>query len=185
MSPWYDHAELLAMGVRAHETARVSRGAQLLGPVDLVVGAHSRIDFGALIFGRVTIGRHVHVAPYVVLHGKHGIVLGDFTGLSCGVTVYSESDDFKAGLVGPCVPEHFRARPDTGLVSIERGCVVGAGSVILPGAVLREGATVGSLSLVPAGAMLMPWTVNAGTPIRVIGKRANDKAQSAMEALTP
>jgi len=57
----------------------------------------------------------------------------------------------------------------TAPIQVARHGVLGANSVILPGGGLGEGATVGALSLVKA--VLEPWTVNAGVPTRVVGRR--------------
>jgi len=135
------------------------------------IGDGVRIDpFSLLSAGeRIEIGNHVHVATQCILVGSAPIFMGDFSGMSHGAHLLSASDDFVgAGLIGPTVPEAYRnvtASP----VTLARHAVVGAGTVVLPGAVLEEGATVGALSLVAK--TLAAWTVYAGTPARRIAAR--------------
>ena len=59
---------------------------------------------------------------------------------------------------------------------LRRQGLAGANSVVLPGAKVGEGATVGALSLVAES--LEEWTVNAGVPAR----RRGDRDQSAVLA---
>jgi len=128
------------------------------------IGDGVRIDpFCVLSAGEsLAIGDYVHIAGHCVLMGAAAISLGDFAGLSHGVKILSASDDFVGGsLIGPTIPDDFRtvdARP----VILGRHAVIGAGSIVLPGSALGEGATVGSLSLVKG--QVEPWTVSAGSP---------------------
>jgi len=66
-------------------------------------------------------------------------------------------------LTGPTVPDRYR-RPQRGAIKLGRHAIVGAGSVVLPGVELGEGAAVGALSLVSRS--LPPWTVSVGVPAR-------------------
>ena len=50
--------------------------------------------------------------------------------------------------------------------------IVGAGSVILPGVTIGEGAAVGALSIVKRD--VEPFTIVAGADTRVIGTRKRD-----------
>jgi acetyltransferase-like isoleucine patch superfamily enzyme len=135
------------------------------------IGDGVRIDpFCVLSAGEsLEIGNYVHVASQCVLMGSAPIRLGDFAGLSHGVRLLSASDDFVGGaLIGPTIPDEFRnvdARP----VTLGRHVVIGAGSLVLPGSELGEGATVGSLSLVKG--RVDPWTVSAGTPAKKVRDR--------------
>jgi len=138
------------------------------------IGHGVRIDpFAVLSAGeRLEIGHYVHVAAHCVLMGAAAITLGDFAGMSHGAKLLSASDDFVGGsLIGPTIPDAFRtvdARP----IYLGRHAVIGAGSLVLPGSVLGEGATVGSLSLVKGH--VEPWSVNAGSPARKIRGRDRD-----------
>lgn len=156
------------------ENVRIHSTCVLVNTQNMSIGDGVRIDAFAILSASdsIHIGKHVHVASQCVLMGSAPICLGDFSGLSHGARLLSASDDFSGGaLIGPTVPDAYRnvdARP----VRLERHAVVGAGSVVLPGCTLAEGATVGALSLVAKD--LEPWTVYFGNPARRVGPRDRD-----------
>jgi galactoside O-acetyltransferase len=136
------------------------------------IGDQSRIDdFAVLSAGDkgILIGMHVHIAVFCSLIGKERIELRDFSGISARTAVVSSSDDFSgAHMTGPTIPQEF-----LGVISkpviIGRHCVVGAGSVLLPGTVMGEGSTLGALSL--AKGSLDPFTLYGGVPAARIKAR--------------
>lgn len=160
-------------GVRIHSTC------VLVNTHNMSIGNGVRIDPFSLLSASdsIHIGDHVHVATQCVIMGSAPVHIGDFAGLSHGARLLSASDDFKGGaLIGPTVPDIYRnvdARP----VRLERHAVVGAGTTVLPGSVLEEGATVGALSLVTK--RLLAWTVNFGSPARRIGTRDREGVLSS------
>jgi galactoside O-acetyltransferase len=97
------------------------------------------------------------------------ITLSDYAGLSAKVSVLSASDDFSGNfLTGPTVPDQFTnvgAHP----VYVGRHVVVGAASVILPGAILNDCSAVGAMSLVKGE--LEGFMIYAGVPAVPIRKR--------------
>ncbi len=146
------------------------------------IGDGVRIDpFATLSASHsIRIGRYVHVAAQCVIMGSAPIVIDDFAGLSHGARILSASDDFQGGaLIGPTVPARFR-NVDAREVRLERHAVVGSGTVVLPGCVIGEGATVGALSLVNKS--LQPWSVYLGNPARRIGPRDRDGVLAAERA---
>jgi len=143
----------------------------LVGCERMRIGSHVRIDPFCVITmsADLVIGDRVHVSAHASLLGGGGIVIGDFACVSHGARVLSSSGDFSNGRInGPMLPPHHR-HAITARIDIGRHAVLGTNSVILPGGGLGEGATVGALSLVKT--MVEPWTVNAGVPTRVVGRR--------------
>lgn len=143
----------------------------LVGCERMRIGSHVRIDPFCVVTmsADLVIGDRVHVSAHASLLGGGGITIGDFACISHGTRVLSSSDNFSGGRIcGPMVPPHHR-HAVTGRIDIGRHAVLGASSVILPGGGLGEGATVGALSMVKT--VLEPWTVNAGVPTRVVGRR--------------
>ena len=67
------------MGI--HPTASVSLHARIHA-TSLVVGKHSRIDDGVIITGDVEIGDYVHLGAYMVLTGRAGIKIGNYSAIS-------------------------------------------------------------------------------------------------------
>jgi galactoside O-acetyltransferase len=165
-------AELDRLGfAEIGENVLVHESAVLVGVERIRFGSNVRVDpFCVISAGEMmSIGSHVHIAAHVLLSGGGGITLHDFSGISHGAKLLSASDDFSAGvLTGPTVPDDLR-NVRTEPIVIGRHAVVGANSVVLPGAHLEEGATVGALSL--ARGTLEAWKVHAGVPARIVGNR--------------
>ncbi len=150
--PVYTEGELEDFGFAAlGKNVRLSRKASLHNPAKIAIGDNSRIDDFCVLSageGGIHIGRHVHIAVYVALIGKGKITIEDFVGLSSRVAVYSSNDDYSGEwLTGPTLSPAF-TNISSAPVRVGRHVVVGAGSVILPGVSLEEGAIVGALSLV-------------------------------------
>lgn len=138
---YMESAELRALGLRAGSNVRVHSTCVLVGLDNIVIGDNVRVDpFCSLIAvaGHISIGNHVHLATSVFLSASEGIDLGDFANLSRSVSVFTRSDDSSgASLTDPTVPEKYlgqRRAP----VRIGRHCIVGAGSVVLPGVDISE-----------------------------------------------
>jgi acetyltransferase-like isoleucine patch superfamily enzyme len=143
----------------------------LVGTEKMHFGSNIRIDpYCVMSAGEeMLIGSHVHIAAHVLVSGGAGITIHDFAGISHGAKLLSASDDFTAGgLTGPTIPADLR-NVQTGRIVIGRHAVIGANSVILPGAQLEDGAMVGALSL--ARDVLEAWKVHAGIPARVVAAR--------------
>jgi acetyltransferase-like isoleucine patch superfamily enzyme len=143
----------------------------IAGAGRISIGSHVRIDPFCIITmsGHLQIGSRVHISGHVAILGRGRIEIGNFSAISHGVKILSSSDSFtSAGIAGPMVPEECR-KVISEPVMIGRHVVLGVNTVLLPGAIIGEGATVGALSLVKTS--IEPWTVNAGVPCRVIQKR--------------
>jgi galactoside O-acetyltransferase len=171
-----DEDELAKLGFAALGTnVRIDSAARLYGAERIEIGSNVRIDaFSVLSAGEggICIGHHVHVAAFVFMAGAARIELEDFCGISGRSSIYSSNDDYSgAALTGPTLPDELRlvhAAP----VRVRRHVIVGAGSVILPGVTIGEGAAVGALSIVKRD--VAPFTIVAGTDQRVIGERKRD-----------
>jgi len=113
--------ELREMGFAAlGRGVKLSRLASLHGISRISISDYSRIDDFAVLSageGGISIGMHVHIAVFCSLIGD------DFSG---------------AHMTGPTVPTEYLgviSKP----VTIGRHCVVGTGSVLLPGTLMGEG----------------------------------------------
>jgi galactoside O-acetyltransferase len=170
---YYGDDELHGAGFRSlGKNVRIHQDVNIHGLENISIGSNVRIDAFASIIatGPVKIGSYVHIASYTLLSAGEGITLADFSGLSQGVKIYTRSDDYSGhALTNPCVPAAYR-RPSSGAVTLQRHVIVGAGSVILPGVTIAEGASVGALSLVTKD--LPSWGIYFGSPARRIGQRA-------------
>ena len=87
--------------------------------------------------------------------------------------VYSESDDYSGhSLTNPTVPERFRPRMSKGRAVFGRHVIVGAGSTVLPGVVLAEGAAIGAHSLVTKDCE--GWWIYFGVPAKKLKRRSRE-----------
>lgn len=157
------------------QDVRLSDKASYYGCENIRIDDGSRIDDFCLLSageGGISIGKYVHIAVGTTLIGRAAIDIADFAGLSGRVSVYSSSDDYSgAAMIGPTLPDRFTAvRHDP--VKIEKHVIVGAGSIILPGVVLQEGAAIGALSMVTK--TCEPFAIYSGVPAKLIKRRKRD-----------
>jgi galactoside O-acetyltransferase len=71
------------------------------------------------------------------------------------------------------VPMEYKGNAVIGNIILNKHCIVGAGSVILPNVTFQEGACIGALSL--ANKNLEAWKLYAGVPVRLIKERNRDQ----------
>src|SRR5690554_7845280 len=77
------------------KNVKISDKASIYNPETIELGDFSRIDDFCVISGRVSIGKYVHVTPHgLIAGGEKGVFIGDFSGLSYGVRIFSQSDDY-------------------------------------------------------------------------------------------
>ncbi|WP_370203414.1 acyltransferase [Alloalcanivorax venustensis] len=166
--------QLQAMGFKAiGESVKVSDKASIYNPETIVLGDHSRIDDFCIVSGKVSIGRYCHLTPMcLIAGGSPGITFADFCTLAYGVKVFAQSDDYSGKtMVNSLVPARFKNEYLAEVV-LERQVIVGAGSIIFPGVTVREGCSVGAMTLVNKSTQ--PWGIYAGNPARRIKDRKQD-----------
>lgn len=162
--------ELRRLGFRhIGSNVLISRYARFYGAERMSIGDNVRIDDFCILSGNITIGSNIHISAFVALHGSHGIVLEDYTGISARTTVYSAMDDFSGDhLVGPVHPEDLTNV--TGAPVVLRRCSqIGAHCLIFPGVEIAEGAVIGACSMVRHS--VEPWTINIGIPAKKLKNR--------------
>lgn len=152
----------------------ISRNACIYHPDQLEIGNNVRIDDYVTISGKVVLGDYIHIAQFCSLYGgTKGIYMDDFSGLSSKVTVYATSNDYSGhSLTNPTVPLKYKSSDTNESVHLCKHVVVGAMSVILPGVVVGEGSSIGSMSLCLKS--LEPWGIYAGIPAERKKERSRD-----------
>lgn len=177
----YKREDLLKLGFRSvGENVAISDKASFYSPELISIGNHVRVDDFCILSGNIVIGGYVHVAAYSALFGgKKGIIVSDFANISSRVNIYALSDDYSGeSMTNPMIPDHYK-RVTHEKVWIGRHVIIGAGSIILPGAILNDGAAFGALSLVKGN--IPGWTMNVGIPCRTIRERKKDLLRQERE----
>lgn len=170
----YSRDELLRMGFKAvGENVAISDKASFYGAGNITIGSNVRIDDFCILSENINIGNYIHIAAYSALFGgSAGIELRDFANISSRVSIYAVSDDYSgATMTNPMIPDEYKNLTREPVI-ISRHVIIGASSVVLPGAVLNEGASFGAFSLIKGE--IESWTINAGIPCRVIKPRRRD-----------
>lgn len=157
------------------DKANVSRLADI---EDSVRGTRITIEAGAFIdsfvkikpaggCGDVVIGQNTYVNSGTVIYTGNGVVIGKGVLISANCTIAPVNHEYHSK--AKTILEQ-RFMPTKGGIIIEDDVWIGANTVILDGAIVRMGAVVGAGSVVMDE--LEPYGVYAGSPVRLIGRRA-------------
>lgn len=172
MSSFYSEEELQSIGFKAVGTGvLLSRKASIYGAQNIVVGNNVRIDDFCILSGSICFGNNIHIAAGCYLYGgAAGIVLHNYSGLSSKTTIYATTDDYSGeSLTNPTVSNAYRNVIESEVI-VGKHVVVGAGSIILPGVVIGEGCSFGSMSLVNKSTEA--WGIYVGIPCKRVKERS-------------
>lgn len=149
---------------------KISEKAAIYDCELISVGNNSRIDDFCILSGNLRIGKNVHITPTcLIAGGQPGILLDDYVTLAYGARVFAQSDDYSgASMTNSLIPAEYKDEIKL-YTSVAKLAIVGAGSTILPGAHVGEGAAVGAMSLVVRP--IDSWGIYAGVPVRRLGNR--------------
>jgi virginiamycin A acetyltransferase len=117
--------------------------------------------------GDVQIGEGSHLNSGTVLYSGNGITIGRGVLIAANCTLAPVNHAY-SDRERPIASQGFA--PSKGGIVIEDDVWIGAGTVILDGAVVRRGCVVGALSLVTGE--LETYGVYGGNPLRRLGERA-------------
>lgn len=156
------------------EKAVISRLADI---EDSTRGTRITIDDGAHIdsfvkikpaggLGDVHIGKNTYINSGVVIYTGNGLTIGNNVLIAANCTFAPVNHAFKDRSV-KIVDQRFQ--PSRGGILIEDDVWIGANSVVLDGAVIRQGCVIGASSLVRG--VLEPYGIYAGIPVSKIGER--------------
>ena len=173
---FYDENELREMGFKSLGTGvKLSRKASYYNTANISIGDYTRIDDFCVLSageGGIEIGRNVHIAVFCLLIGQSRITMGDFSGLSSRVAIYSSNDDYSGeSMTNPTVSDKY-AKRSSAPVAIGRHAIVGCGVIILPGVTIGEGASIGALSLVLKNCE--PFKIYFGVPAKYLKDRSRE-----------
>ncbi|MDY6850209.1 MAG: acyltransferase [Thermodesulfobacteriota bacterium] len=163
---------LIGMGFKKlGKNVKISEKASVYDCEKIEIGDYSRIDDFCVVSGNLKIGRNNHITPHcLIAGGEQGIVMADFVTLAYGVQVFTQSDDYSGEtMTNSTVPGVYKNEKKEPVI-IEKHSIIGAGSIIMPGVHLREGTSIGALSLVLKSTE--PWSIYAGSPARKLKDRS-------------
>lgn len=152
----------------------IGRTVRIRYPELVHIGDNCIIDDFTYISTALRMSEYVHIAAGCKLIGgrKCQVRMDRFSTLAPNVVLSAGSDDYRAGIATPFVPEKYKGNVEYGDIVIGRHCIVGASAVVLPRVTFADGAALGALSL--AKRNLKAWTLYAGIPARELARR--DKA---------
>lgn len=162
------------MTIDINPTARVSHMADLEPSVR---GTVYRIGAGSVIdsfvkfkpaggTGDIVIGERCTINSGCVLYSGNGIVMGNDVAIAANC-VFAPVNHAYADKNRRIIEQRFM--PSKGGIIIEDDVWIGAGCVILDGAILRKGCVIGAMSLVRGE--IPAYTIWGGMPMRQIGER--------------
>jgi acetyltransferase-like isoleucine patch superfamily enzyme len=115
--------------------------------------------------GKISIGHTCAVSSFNhISTGSSDVIIGNYVRISPNVTILGGSRKFKER----DVLIYYQASSHEG-VKIGNDVLIGAGTVVLPGCNIGEGAVIGANSLVNKD--IPPYAIAAGVPVKILGER--------------
>ena len=156
---------------------------------NVIIGKTVRIRYPELVeigdnviiddFVYISTGLKMHNFTHIssgckIIGGRNSKVeMHPFSTLAPNVVLAAGTDDYLSGIATPLVPIEFKANCVIGEIIINRHCIIGSGSVVLPNVTFHEGACVGALSLVDKD--LAEFSLYAGIPAKFIKTRNREE----------
>ena len=157
--------KFVGAGVLIYELAKV------VCPEVVEIGEGTQIDDFVFINGGngVRIGRFNHIASFVSVIGGGELITGDYVGIAAGARLVTGTHHYGDGRrISPLIPEEEQCVIRVA-ITLEDDVFVGTNAIVHPNVTIGEGAIIGSGGLVLKD--VEPWTINAGVPTTVIGRR--------------
>jgi len=171
---YYTKEELKRIGFKKlGKNIKISNKASLYDVEKIEIGDNSRIDDFCVVSGKITIGENVHITPMcLVAGGKKGIIFEDFTTIAYGVQIFTQSDDYSGEtMTNSTVFKKYKNEYKKKII-IKKYSIIGAGSIIMPGVILKKGTSIGAKSLVLKDTK--SWNIYIGSPAKKLKKRKKD-----------
>jgi virginiamycin A acetyltransferase len=162
------------MTILIDPTARVSPQTDIEDSIRgtcISIGANTVVDSFVKIkpaggSGNLRIGCNTVINSGVVFYTGNGVIIGNSVAVAANCVFAPVNHEFSKRAV-EIMSQGFS--PSKGGIIVEDDVWIGAGCVLLDGAILRKGCVIGALSLVRGE--IPAYSVNAGNPIKFIGWR--------------
>lgn len=171
---YYSENKLSNMGFKyVGKNIKVSTKASIYDYEKIEIHDNSRIDDFCLLSGKITIGKFVHIAPFCNLAGgEKGIFIEDFVGIAYGTHIFTQTDDYSGeAMTSPLIPERF-TKVFKKEIWIRMYSIIGTNSIIMPGAIINIGTSIGLKSVVYG--KTKEWSIYSGDPATKICDRSKD-----------
>ncbi|MCP6719111.1 MAG: hypothetical protein KJI71_02650 [Patescibacteria group bacterium] len=153
------------------ENVKIFGTAKIIRPEVIEIGDNTQIDDFTFIYAGkgAYIGKYVHIASFVSIIGGGEFYIGDYGAIAAGARIITGTNTYEGGYHMSAAAPIETQNLKIAYVRIERDGFIGTNAVVHPGVTIGEGAIIGSNSLVTKD--IEPWTINVGSPTRVIGMR--------------
>lgn len=166
--------QLKTMGFKYLGTGvKISDKASIYNCEQIRLGDYARIDDFCVISGNLVIGKYTHITPMcLVAGGNPGIFFDDFCTLAYGVKIFAQSDDYSGeSLTNSLIPNKYK-KQIFAPVKIHKHVIIGTNSTVMPGVEIREGCSIGAMTLVLNSTE--PWGIYVGVPAKRLKERKKD-----------
>ena len=144
------------------------RGVMVFHPENIEIGENVYIGHYTILKGyyknEMTIGDHTWIGAQCFLHSAGGLRIGRAVGIGPKVTILTSQHHTPER----SIPVYF-SPIEFSEVTLDDGCDIGAGAIILPGTKIGEGAIIGAGAVVTNS--IPAYEIWAGVPARKIGIR--------------
>jgi len=133
---------------------------------------------GAVVQGRVTLGRNASVWYHAVLRGDvEPIVVGEDTNIQ-DLSVMHSDEGYPCTVGQRCVVGHGAILHGC---LVENECLIGMGAILLTGVRVGEGSVVGAGAVVTEGTVVPPGSLVLGIPAKVVRSVSEAERQLTRE----
>jgi carbonic anhydrase/acetyltransferase-like protein (isoleucine patch superfamily) len=144
-----------------------------------IMGDPVYIDPSSVVIGNVEMGDHVSIWPHAVLRGDPtAIRIGSLTNIQDNCVVHAEHGHVTR-LGEYCVVGHGAIVHGC---TIEDGCMVGMGSIIMNDVTVGKGGIVGAGTLLTEGKSFPPGSLILGSPGNVVRELSPEEIGEIKEA---
>ena len=129
------------------------------------IGEPIYIDLSSVVIGNVALGDHVSIWPHAVIRGDDSAIsVGSWTNIQDNCVVHGDAaSNTRIGQY--CVVGHGAIIHGC---TIDDGCMVGMGSIILNGVVVGKGCLIGAGTLLTEGKHFPSGSLILGSPGKVV-----------------
>lgn len=156
---------------RCGKNVIIGKTVRIRYPELVEIGDNVIIDDFTYISTQLILHDNVHISSGTkIIGGRNALVeMKKYSTTAPNVVLSAGTDDYIGGIATPMVPMEYKGDAVIGNIILNRHCIVGAGSVVLPNVTFQDGACLGALSL--ANRDLEPWKLYGGIPARYLKDR--------------